>query len=136
MVGADGSDTSMRAVAYAIGFARRQGTRLVIVYARTPGGGIGAMMDTTGTGQAAAMGEQDRIEVMLRELLEQALAIGTRTELVVRVGDPFQVLCQVAREVRADCLVVGSSTSFGHRIAGSLAVRLVRKAHWPVTVVP
>ena len=49
----------MRAVAYAIGFARRQGTRLVIVYARTPGGGIGAIRAAnvlpvsgdTGTGQ-------------------------------------------------------------------------------------
>ncbi|MGN8244908.1 universal stress protein [Cellulomonas soli] len=136
VVGVDGSDTSMRAAAYAVGTARRQGARLVFVYARSPGGGIGAMMDTTGAGQAAALTEQDRTEAMLREMQQQAAAHGTRSELVVRTGDPFGVLSQVAREVRADSLVVGSSTSLGHRIAGSLAVRLVRKARWPVTVVP
>ncbi|HEX5204346.1 MAG TPA: hypothetical protein VFW27_30850 [Actinoplanes sp.] len=32
--------------------------------------------------------------------------------------------------------VDGSSAGFGHRIAGSLAVRLVRLGKWPVTVVP
>lgn len=136
VVGADGSDTAMRAVAWALGTARRQGTRLVVVYARTPGGGVGAMMDTTGLGHAAAMDEQGRVELMLRDLAEQAVAAGTRTEVVVRVGDAFQVISQVAREVRADSLVVGASTSLGHRLAGSLALRLVRKAHWPVTVVP
>jgi nucleotide-binding universal stress UspA family protein len=33
-------------------------------------------------------------------------------------------------------VVVGSSESLGHRVAGSIAVRLVRGARWPVTVVP
>ncbi|WP_448631394.1 universal stress protein [Cellulomonas soli] len=136
VVGVDGSETSLRAAAYAVGTARRQGARLVFVYARSAGGGIGAMLDTTGVGQAAALSEQDRTEAMLRDLQQQVAAHGARSELLVRTGEPFAVLSQVAREVRADCLVVGSSTSLGHRIAGSLAVRLVRKARWPVTVVP
>jgi nucleotide-binding universal stress UspA family protein len=32
--------------------------------------------------------------------------------------------------------VVGASTHAGHRLVGSLAVRLVKAARWPVTVVP
>jgi len=55
---------------------------------------------------------------------------------VVRQGDPLTVLADVAKETRADAVIVGSSASVGHRIAGSLAVRLVRAGRWPVTVVP
>jgi hypothetical protein len=36
----------------------------------------------------------------------------------------------------ADGIIVGASMQAGHRIAGSLAVRLVRAGRWPVTVVP
>jgi nucleotide-binding universal stress UspA family protein len=136
VVGVDGSDASLRAAAYAIGVCRRQGSRLVVVYVREPGGGVASMMDTTGAATAAAVQHQDAVERMLRESRSLAEARGVPVELVVRTGDPYQVLAEVAHELRADGVVVGSSQSIGHRFAGSLAVRLVRRAHWPVTVVP
>jgi nucleotide-binding universal stress UspA family protein len=136
VVGVDGSDTSMRAAYYAAGTARREHTRLVVVYAREPGGGLTAMMDSTGNAHAVAIRAQEEIEAHLRDALGQARAEGVAAELVVRAGDPLNVLSDVAREVRADHVVVGSSASLGHRIAGSLAIRLVRLARWPVTVVP
>jgi nucleotide-binding universal stress UspA family protein len=43
---------------------------------------------------------------------------------------------RVAKEICADAIVVGASTKAGHRLIGSLAVRLVRAGKWPVTVVP
>jgi nucleotide-binding universal stress UspA family protein len=42
----------------------------------------------------------------------------------------------VADEVHADAVIVGASTKAGHRLVGSLAVRLVKAGRWPVTVVP
>jgi nucleotide-binding universal stress UspA family protein len=45
-------------------------------------------------------------------------------------------LHRIAREICADAIVVGASTKPGHRLAGSLALRLVRARKWPVTVVP
>ena len=51
-------------------------------------------------------------------------------------GDPYHELRRVADEVRADAVVVGASTKAGHRLVGSLAVRLVKAGRWPVTVVP
>ena len=39
-------------------------------------------------------------------------------------GDPYSVITQIAHDVSADAIVVGASTRLGHRIAGSLAVRL------------
>lgn len=135
VVGVDGTEPSYRAAAYALGQARRSGSRLVAVFARSTTGGMVTAMDATGTARTAVLAAQDEVETQLRRA-QSTHSDGVDTELVVRAGDPFQVLSAVAHEVRADCLVVGSSASIGHRIAGSLAVRLVRNAHWPVTVVP
>jgi len=136
VVGVDGSDPSLRAAAYAVGVCRRQGGRLVVVYVREPGGGVASLMDTTGAASVAVAEHQDAVERALRDPRALADARGVPVQIVVRTGDPYQVLSAVAHEVRADSLVVGSSASIGHRIAGSLAVRLVRNARWPVTVVP
>jgi nucleotide-binding universal stress UspA family protein len=83
------------------------------------------------------MDAQDEVEAELREALRtQGKLWDIDAELIVRYGDPLSVLSEVAKEVRADAVIVGSSASVGHRIAGSLAVRLVRSGRWPVTVVP
>lgn len=135
VVGIDGSEPSLRAAAYALGQARRQGCRLVAVYARVPST-MTSMMDTTGAARTAVERAQDEVVELLRRAQMTETTPGVEAELVVRVGDPYQVLSDVAHEVRADSVVVGSSASVGHRFAGSIAVRLVRNAHWPVTVVP
>lgn len=51
-------------------------------------------------------------------------------------GDPFRELSPLAEELQADAVVAGASTHTGHRLVGSLAVRLVRAGRRPVTVVP
>ncbi len=136
LVGVDGSDTSLRAAAYAAGLARRQRTQLVVVYVRQPARFI-TLADGTGVAATAAYDAQDEIEAQLRTVLEQqARTWQVQARLVVRTGDPLTVLSDTARDVNADAVVVGSSASLGHRIAGSLAVRLVRSGRWPVTVVP
>ena len=137
IVGVDGSETSLRAAAYAAGLARRQHTRLVVVYARGNPGALLTLADHTGLATRAELETQDRIEAQLRvELDRQARIWGVDARLEVRQGDPLSVLTEVADQVRADAVIVGSSRSVGHRIAGSLAVKLVRSGRWPVTVVP
>lgn len=137
VVGVDGSPTSLRAAAYAAGLARRQHTKLIAVYARTSPTTLLTLADPSGMATSAVLQTQDDLETSLRaELNRQAEVWGVDARLVVRQGDPLGVLSAVAKETRADALIVGSSTSVGHRIAGSLAVRLVRCGRWPVTVVP
>ncbi|WP_041843376.1 universal stress protein [Actinoplanes friuliensis] len=136
IVGVDGSETSLRAAAYAAGLARRQHTRVIVVYARSASSLL-TLADHTGLATRAAVETHDAIEEQLRtELAKQARIWGVDASLEVRRGDPLTVLTEVARDVRADAVIVGSSQSRGHRIAGSLAVRLVRCGRWPVTVVP
>src|SRR6478752_7678270 len=68
------------------------------------------------------------------------LARRQSAELVVRFveveGDAYTEISRICGEVLADAVIVGASTSAGHRIVGSLGVRLVRAGRWPVTVVP
>jgi nucleotide-binding universal stress UspA family protein len=136
LVGVDGTKASLRAAAYAAGLARRQRSRVVAVFVRQRSIGI-AMASMTTPLAAAERDTQDQIEEELRGALQQqARTWGIDAELIVRDGEPLRVLTQVAREVRADAIVVGSSASLTHRVAGSLAVRLVRHARCPVTVVP
>jgi nucleotide-binding universal stress UspA family protein len=137
VVGVDGSETSLRAAAYAAGLARRQQTRLVAVYVRTQPAVLISMADHVGLAAREIIEAQAEVETQLREALQaQTAAWHVDARLIVRSGDPLHVLSEVAREVRADAVIVGSSAGVGHRIAGSLAVRLVRARRWPVTVVP
>ncbi len=137
LVGIDDSVTSLRAGAYAVGLARRQGARLVCVYVEQPSALYGAAV---GAG-AAAVAEQERAFTetaadLKRRIEEGAVERGVRITFVTAVGDPYHELRRVADEVRADAVVVGASTKAGHRLVGSLAVRLVKAGRWPVTVVP
>jgi nucleotide-binding universal stress UspA family protein len=137
VVGVDGSPTSLRAVAYAAGLARRQRTRLIAVYARTSPAALLTLADHSGMATGAVLQMQDELEAQLRsEMTKQAAVWGVDARLLVRRGDPLSVLIDIATETRADAVIVGASAGVGHRIAGSLAVRLVRCGRWPVTVVP
>ena len=137
VVGVDGTPTSLRAAAYAAGLARRQHTRVIAVYARSTPATLLTLADHSGLATTAVLEAQDDLARQLRaELTKQSGIWGVTAELVVRNGDPLTVLSEVAKETRADAVIVGSSASVGHRIAGSLAVRLVRCGRWPVTVVP
>ncbi|GAA2414366.1 universal stress protein [Actinomadura vinacea] len=134
VAGVDGSDTSMRAGAYAWGLARRNDSRLILVHVSPV-----AALSTLTPGGAAAMREAaDEIAQELREELERAARQGpaVRHELILERGDAATVLARVADEARADMVVVGASAQAGHRLVGSVAVRLVRAGRWPVTVVP
>ena len=51
-------------------------------------------------------------------------------------GDPVTALRDAADRCHADTVVVGASTSTGHRFAGSVATRLIRTGRWPVVVDP
>ncbi|HUY52390.1 MAG TPA: universal stress protein [Streptosporangiaceae bacterium] len=133
LVAVDGSDTSMRAGAYAAGLARRQNARLVCLYVRpfSAVAGIGA-------NAATSMREAyDDVAAELRQAVEtQAGRLGVSAEFVERDGSPFAEIVRLADELQADAVIVGASTKAGHRFVGSLAVHLVRASRWPVTVVP
>lgn len=137
VVGVDGSNASLRAAAYAAGLARRQRCRLVAVFVRSLPAVLLPMADAGGSAAATIAQAHDAVERELREAIaERSPVLDLDVRLVVRTGEPYTELIEVARQVHADAVVVGRSTKVLHRIAGSLAVKLVRANRWPVTVVP
>ncbi|MFI9271126.1 universal stress protein [Kitasatospora sp. NPDC052896] len=133
VVAVDGTVTSLRACAYAAGLARRQGSRLLAVYVAT----VGVLAGASAAAVVAVREGTEQTTAELRELIDQsARERGMAITFVTRTGDPYTEITRFADEVRADALVVGASEQRGHRLVGSLAVRLVRAGRWPVTVVP
>jgi nucleotide-binding universal stress UspA family protein len=132
LVGVDGSDTSLRAAAYAAGMARRQSAHLVVLYVAS--GGLAAGVAATA---GASIELRASIEQEIRTQFEEgSRRLGIASTFIRRDGNPYVELVRTAEELRVDAVVIGASMSAGHRIVGSLAGRLVRDAKWPVTVVP
>jgi nucleotide-binding universal stress UspA family protein len=134
VTGVDGSESSWRAAAYAAGLARRQNALLAIVYVQpviSAGAAFGAPV-AEATGEIA--------EQLVAEIRRAAAHVEgvfkLRWEFHTFIGDPFNGLAKAADDLKADAVVVGASEQAGHRIIGSVAIRLVKAGRWPVTVVP
>ncbi len=134
MAGVDGSEASWRAVAYAGGLARRQGALLAIVYVQP----LMAMSTVYGADVQSTTAEvADDIARTLAAHSEKVRDVyAVRWKFLTRRGDAFTGLAETADELKADAVIVGASEKAGHRLIGSVAVRLVKAGRWPVTVVP
>ncbi|MFG3409955.1 universal stress protein [Streptomyces sp. NPDC048142] len=134
VAGLDGSDSSMRAAAYAAGLARRQNAVLALVY----------VQPVMAAGTALGVPAGDITGEVAKELAAEIRAAterfgdtwDVRWEFHTFRGDAYNGLVTAADELKADAVVVGASESAGHRFVGSVAVRLVKAGRWPVTVVP
>jgi nucleotide-binding universal stress UspA family protein len=134
VAGVDGSDSSWRAVAYAAGLARRQHALLAVVYVQ-PVLAAGAALGAPVAGTTDEIAED--LVAQIRDAARQLKGIfEVRWEFHTFHGDPYSGLVKAADELKADAVVVGASEQAGHRIVGSVAVRLVKAGRWPVTVVP
>ena len=136
LVGVDGSVTALRAAAYTAGLARRQGARVVVVYVAP----VTGMALASPAGPSVLMAESEAHDEVAKELADRAdrmaSELGISATFIMAHGDPYHEITRIAKETRADAIVVGASLKAGHRLMGSLAVRLVRAGKWPVTVVP
>ncbi|MDQ0790706.1 universal stress protein [Streptomyces sp. B3I8] len=134
VVGVDGSESSLRAAAYAGGLARRQHALLAVVYVQpvmAAGAAMGAPVAET-TDEIA-----EGIVAQIREATERVKdTFEVRWQFHTFRGDPYGGLVKAADELKADAVVVGASEQAGHRFVGSVAIRLVKAGRWPVTVVP
>lgn len=134
VVGLDGSDTAWRAMYWAVGQARRQHSRVVAVYAER---GTTIVGPTIVGPTIVDDGSDEQYQQTLRTAVQRlGFEHGVGAELVVMMADPVLALSKVADEVRADAIIVGASEQAGHRLFGSVAVRIVRAGTRPVTVVP
>ena len=132
LVVVDGNESSLRAAAYAVGLARRQGLRLVALYVHT----IGALASTTDSIHAMRVANSEAVRALRLEMNRQAVALGVDIAVVERNGSPYLETLRLAGQLRVDAVVMASGRNFGHHYFGSPVSRLVRDAQCPVTVVP
>ncbi|MDX6348864.1 MAG: hypothetical protein QOF84_3654 [Streptomyces sp.] len=133
VVGFDGSVSSERALAYAIGMARRSGSALIIVH-------VANRLPATvwaGCEPPVFVDVPDhRTEVLGLELACADHLSEVPWILVERGGDICHELEEVGREYEADAIVVGGTHGLIGKIFGSVAGRLARRAQRPVVVIP
>ncbi|MEU4095071.1 universal stress protein [Streptomyces sp. NPDC026673] len=133
VVGFDGSVSSERALAYAIGMARRSGSALIIVH-------VANRLPATvwaGCEPPVFVDVPDhRTEVLGLELACADHLSEVPWILVERGGDICHELEEVGREYEADAIVVGGTHGIIGKIFGSVAGRLARRAQRPVVVIP
>jgi universal stress protein A len=134
----DFSEGAGRALAWARVLARAFGAKIVVLhvldlpYTWTPASGLGSIP----TPIPAEIVE--RLADAARALLDTAAQdIPEVTSRLLRKGHPRQVILEVAREVGADVIVMGTYGRSGipHLLIGSVAEHVVRHAPVPVWTV-
>ena len=155
LVGTDGSDTSFRAVDHAAAFAAKNNAKLIIAMAHLSyvdkgdkgGWGRPARPDRVIDGRAEVVlgSEADykmhgraAIYAILREAGDRARAAGAK-DIETRPirGDPVHALLRLAKEVKADLLVVGNVglSTRSDKWLGSVPGNVLRRAKTDVLLV-
>ncbi len=141
VVGTDGSDSSLRAVARAGALAGAAGASLVVVCAYLPTDGddrdLARAQDTLGA-EAYQVTGSTPAENTASAAADQARKAGAGDVRAVAVaGSPVEVLLDVVRRERADLLVVGNRglNSVKGRLLGSVPADATRRSDVDVLVV-
>ena len=137
VIGTDFSETSERALAYAIELAGRLGARVDVVHAYgLPSFALpieGAVM----AGAAQVAGLSVRLGEGMKELVDRHRTTAVPLDGHLRVGAPDDELLAFAAETGGKLIVVGTHgrTGAAHLLLGSVAERVVRRSTVPVLTV-
>ncbi len=136
LVPVDFSKFSEKAVRYAAGLAEKFGGKVVLLHVQSvpyypPE--LGLMPATFPTFEPQTKALRQKLDTEARRLLPPGVL--DRTEL--RTGTAFDEICNAARKLRADLIVIPTHgyTGLKHVLLGSTAERVVRHAPCPVLTV-
>jgi nucleotide-binding universal stress UspA family protein len=133
LVPIDFSNTSRKALRYAVPIAKQFGAKLTLLH----------VIELPGyTGDPAYVGydlpgTQRNLNRQLKDLAARILPPDIRASTLVEVGVGFDTITRVARDRSADLIVITTHgyTGLKHVLMGSTAERVVRHAKCPVLVV-
>jgi len=134
LVGSDFSDSSEKAVRWAVDLAKEREAQVLLLHVIQPPAYppmMGGLMDPSQY-EAGLRQDADR---RLKEIA--AKEKGVRLETRLLTGDPSVDICEVAQKEGVDLIVVGSHgrTGASRLLIGSVAERVVRHAPCAVLVV-
>src|SRR5688500_5260276 len=135
-VGTDGSETADHAVDFAIDMARRYDAGLVVASCYRPVSEARVKQEQKDAPQELmwSINPTEDVEATLRAAEERAKEQGLKTVSAARMGDPADVLCEIAQEHGADVLVVGNK-GMQRRLLGSVPNSVSHKAPCSVMIV-
>jgi len=140
VVGVDGSESSLRALAYAVGAARRMEGRVIVGFAHPHAPAAAALGLSAGVIDAGLVAAAEAVD---DACVDVATAVktasdecGVEVELRHLQGPPADALARLADGVAADLVVVGASRHPANPVFASVGRRLNRHIAWPLTVVP
>jgi nucleotide-binding universal stress UspA family protein len=132
----DFTPCSQHALRLACSLARDENAKLVVLHVLEQSSvtysGVAmappAPIQTPVVDREAAQAQLDRIESPIP---------GVTIERRLELGDPATAIVQVAKEINADLIVMGTHgrTALARLLMGSVAEKIVRKAHCPVLTV-
>ena len=137
LVPVDFSDTSKKALQYAVPFAAQFGASITLLHVIEPFalpaelGYVPPEVEQAGRTAMKASLEN------LAERCQQQLGIKCRSQASVRMGVPWHEITTAARASAADLIIIATRgrTGIQHVLVGSTAERVVRHAPCPVLVV-
>ena len=135
-VGTDGSDTAAKAVDFAMDLAERYGAELVVASSYRPVSEARVKREQRDAPEEVqwAINPTEDVDATLRSVEEQAKERGLKTVSEARMGDPADILCEIAEERGADVLVVGNK-GMQRRVLGSVPNSVSHKAPCSVVIV-
>jgi nucleotide-binding universal stress UspA family protein len=131
VVGADESSTAAEAVRVAIELVKLSGGRLHIVTAYKPQ----QLRSPAGEEYSGSLSSGDLAQNVLTDHSSRARSGGVEVETHMRDGAPADVICEVAKEVKADVIVVGNKGMTGlRRVLGSVPNSVAHQAPCAVLI--
>ncbi len=134
VVGLDGSPRQASVVAQAVELADRCGGKLILCRSMQVPLSIPAIAWTIKGDDFAGFLKEHGEEALkrVRALLSESLV----SDIVCRVGQPADILCEVAKEMDAELIVIGSHRYDGvDRFLGTTAAKVANRAHCDVMIV-
>ncbi len=133
LVPVDFSDTSVAAMKAAIELALELNAELQVIHVCQMHASDlleGSMGDASAIESQAISEAEKKLEGFIKEYLSNGISIST----TISTGDPHDVINQMAKEINADMIVMGTHgrTGLSHMVMGSVAENVLRHAEVPV----
>lgn len=143
LIGTDGSDDAISAARAGLGLLGTPSAVTVVCVVETPGaataglesGFAGGMVSDAEVDRAWALVEDEARESLGRTV--EALGLDATVEQVTRAGEAGPAICNLAEEIGADVIVVGSRGrgAIKRALLGSVSTHVTNNAPCPVVVV-
>ena len=131
LVPVDFSEHSQKALRYALAFATQFGAEVILAH-------IVEQMVYPGDWMYPPLAVTDFAEEKREQVIERLRALdagsGVKTQHVVRLGRAWQEVIEIAREQKADLIILATHgyTGLKHALLGSVAEKIMRHAPCPV----